>query len=145
MNDIYLSLTFLNQTLAFTLATAEGSSTISKTLNLEEYDTYTANPIMLTVILTPQYNNWFYVQMFKNNEAITSSSYVQLDRAIDPSMYILSNYLENMPTYEVKNGDGTTTIKTVEPGRYVSDIVVIKGVATDRDLFYINNLFDTNY
>ena len=145
VNDIYLSLTFVDQTLAFSLATKDGQVTISKKLNLEEYDAYTREPIMLTVVLTPQYDNWFYVQMFKNNEPITESKYIQLDGAIDPSMYILSNYIEDMPTYETEDEEGHTIIKTVEPGRYVTDIVVIEGVVDKRSLFYINNLFDTNY
>lgn len=83
--------------------------------------------------------------MFKNNEPITESKYIQLDGAIDPSMYILSNYIEDMPTYETEDEEGHTIIKTVEPGRYVTDIVVIEGVVDKRSLFYINNLFDTNY
>lgn len=145
VNDIYLSLTFLDQTLAFSLVTKDGLVTVSKKLNLEEYDAYTREPIMISVILTPQYDNWFYVQMFKNNEPITENKYIQLDRAIDPSMYILSNYIEEMPTYEVTDESGHTIIKTVEPGRYVSDIVVIEGVVNERNLFYMNNLFDTNY
>jgi hypothetical protein len=59
-------------------------------------------------------------------------------------MFVLSNYIENMPTYEVEE-DGERVIKTVEPAKYVEDIIVIKGAISEKELFYINNLMNTNF
>lgn len=129
VEDIYFSLTFLNQTLTFTMATQDGTASISKALILQEYDSYVAEPIMLTVTYTPQYDNWGYIQMFRNNEAITESKYVCIDPTIDPTMFILSNYITGDEDF----------------GRFLKDLVVIKGVVSMNDLKYINNLFDTNH
>lgn len=129
VEDIYFSLTFIDQTLTFTLATQDGYTSISKSLVLQEYDAYTNEPIMITVTFKPQYDNWGYLQMFKNNEAITKPKYLKLNPAADPSMFILSNYLTS----------------SEHIGRYLQDLVVIKGVISENDLKYINNLFDTNY
>jgi hypothetical protein len=129
VNDVYFSLTFLNQTLAFTIATYDGSTTISKHLEIEEYASYTNEPIMVTIVVTPQYNDYYYIQMYKNNKAITEPTYVRLNKIANPRMFILSNYL--------------TSVEDI--GRYVTDIVAIKGAISENDLKYINNLFDTNY
>ena len=146
VSDFYFALTFLEQTLRFTMVSVDGSqASVSKEVSLEEMDSFTNEPITLTIFLKPQSGNWRYLQMYKNNEPITEENYIELDTTVDPTIFVLSNYIENMPTYEVDDGRGGTITKTVEPGRYVSDIAVIKGIITDRDLFYINNLFDTNY
>lgn len=129
VEDIYFSLTFIDQTLTFTLATQDGYTSISKALVLQEYDAYTNEPIMVTVTFQPQYDNWGYLQMFKNNEAITEPKYLKLNPAADPSMFILSNYLTS----------------SEHIGRFLQDLVVIKGIISSQDLKYINNLFDTNY
>lgn len=129
VEDIYFSLTFINQTLTFTVAAKEGVASVSKSLTLKEYDSYVNEPIMVTATFTPQYNNWGYLQMFKNNAAITEPKYVQLSSTADPSMFILSNYLTS----------------SQHIGRYLKDLIVIKGVISTEDLKYINNLFDTNY
>ena len=80
----------------------------------------------------------------KNNEAITSPECTSLGVDLILSSLVLSNYVEDMPTYEVIE-DEVTKIKTVEPAKYVEDIVVLSGTASEADLRYINNLFDTNY
>lgn len=129
VEDIYFSLTFIDQTLTFTLATQDGYTSVSKSLVLQEYDAYTNEPIMITVTFQPQYDNWGYLQMFKNNEAITEPKYLKLNPAADPSMFILSNYLTS----------------SEHVGRFLQDLVVIKGIISPQDLKYINNLFDTNY
>ena len=129
VEDIYFSLTFMNQTLTFAMISESGITSISKTLTLQEYDSYTAEPIMVTVTFTPQYNNWGYIQMYKNNEPITESKYISINKTLDPTMFILSNYLVSSEHF----------------GRYLQDLVVIKGVISKEDLKYINNLFDTNY
>lgn len=129
VEDIYFSLTFIDQTLTFTLATQDGYSAISKSIVLQEYDAYTNEPIMITVTFQPQYDNWGYLQMFKNNEPITEAKYLKLNPMTDPSMFILSNYLTS----------------SEHIGRYLQDLVVIKGAISEDDLKYINNLFDTNY
>lgn len=144
-NDIYMSLTLLNQTLTFTLAGKSKEVSVSKAISLDEYDSYTKEPIMLTIFITPQYEDWFYMQMFRNNEPITENKYVQLNKTIDPSIYVLSNYIENMPTYEAEDEEGHIITKTVEPGKYVEGIVVIEGIINKDYLLYINNLFDTDY
>lgn len=131
VNDIYFSLTFIDQTLTFTLTTKDGNYSLSKSLTLPEYASYTDEPIMITVTFTPQFDNWGYLQMYKNNDPITEPQYVQLDPTIDPSIFILSNYLTSSDSKHV--------------GRYLRDLVVIKGVISIKDLKYINNLFDTNY
>jgi hypothetical protein len=84
---------------------------------------------MITVTFQPQYDNWGYLQMFKNNEPITEAKYLKLNPMTDPSMFILSNYLTS----------------SEHIGRYLQDLVVIKGAISEDDLKYINNLFDTNY
>ena len=145
VDDIYFSLTFIDQTIAFTMVTKEGTATLYKQLTLEEYDSYTREPIMLSIILTPQYDTWYYAQMYRNNDPITESQYIKLDNTIDPIVFILSNYIEDMPTYTIRDDNNEPITMSTEPERYVSDIVVIKGPISDRDLFYINNLFDTNY
>ena len=129
VEDVYFSLKFLNQTLSFTLNTDTNSTTISKALTLPEYDSYTAEPIMITVTYTPHYDNWGYLQMFRNNEPITESTYTNVGITTDPSMFILSNYLVSSGNF----------------GKYLKDLVVIKGVISQEDLRYINNLFDTNH
>ena len=130
VDSIYFALTFLNQTLACTVMDTSGNTySVSKELELNEYDSYTNEPITITIKFTPQYDGWGYLQMFKNNEPITESVYVKTSTISDPSMYILSNYLTSTENF----------------GKYVQDLVIIKGVISDKDLQYINNLFDTNY
>ena len=129
LEDIYCSLTFFDQTLSFSLMSEYGPITVSKNLSVEEYSSYINEPIMLTVTFTPQYDGWGYLQMYKNNEPITESTYMKLKSIVDPSIFILSNYIKS----------------TENEGRYLQDLVVIKGVISEEDLKYINNLFDTNY
>ena len=144
VNDIYFSLTFVNQELKFTMITKNGFASVSRQLTLEEYASYTNEPIMLTVILTPQYDDYYYLQMYKNNEAVTEEAYVQVDSSVDPAMFILSNYIEELPTYEVTT-NGVQETETAEVNRFVKDLVVIKGAISPNELAYINSLFDTNY
>ena len=129
VEDTYFSLKFIDQTLSFTLNTDTSSTTLSKALTLPEYDSYTTEPIMVTVVFTPHFENWGYLQMFKNNEPITEPVYTNSGKTIDANMFILSNYLTSSTNY----------------GRYLKDLVVIKGAISTDDLKYINNLFDTNY
>jgi hypothetical protein len=138
--NIYFSLTFLSQTLEFSLMTSEGTVILSKELEITEYPAYVNEPICITITMRPQFNGYGYLRMYKNNEPITDEVYAQVNQLIDPSTLILSNFIQNMPTYV--SGDD---IKTIEAGRYVEDIVVLKGVISEKNLKYLNNLFDTNY
>jgi hypothetical protein len=126
------------------MITKNGFASVSRQLTLEEYASYTNEPIMLTVILTPQYDDYYYLQMYKNNEAVTEEAYVQVDSSVDPAMFILSNYIEELPTYEVTT-NGVQETETAEVNRFVKDLVVIKGAISPNELAYINSLFDTNY
>ena len=139
-DNVYFSLTFINQTLEFSMMTMNGTATLSKELSIPEYDSYTKEPINITITVRPQFENYCYIRMYKNNEPITDEMYIQINSLVDPAMFILSNYIKNMPTYIA--GD---EIKTVEAGKYVEDIVVLKGCISEEYLRYLNNLFDTNY
>lgn len=142
-NDIYFSLTLLNQTLTFSVLTSEGIVELSKPLDITEYSAYVDYPILVTVIAVRDETS-LSLKMYRNNTLINSTEGIIDSAVVDPSMFILSNYIENMPTYEVEE-DGEKVIKTVEPAKYVEDIIVIKGAISEEELFYINNLMNTNF
>ena len=127
-DDIYFNLSFINQTLTFTLNNAGNPVTISKELTIQEYYSYEAEPIMITLINTHGDYEEDTLRMYKNNELIGEAAYYP-GFVEDPEAYVLSNYLEN----------------TENPQLLVSDIVVISGAISTEHLYYINNLFDTNY
>ena len=127
IDNIYFSLSYVNNTLLFTADTGSDTIVLSKQLDELEYRSYQAEPIMVTVTTEKSGSN-IQFKMYKNNEFI--ADYV--GSIVNPpiaSELILSNYLES----------------TEDPQKYVSDIIVIKGVISESELFYINNLFDTNY
>jgi hypothetical protein len=144
LDDVYFSLTFINQTLEFVFYTQEEEVVLTKELSATEYASYVNEPILLSIVVTPSGEGYGNFQMFKNNEPITETVYGSLAAALDPSSVVLSNYKAVMPTYEVTI-DGETIIKTVEPIKCIEDIVVMQGTPSEEDLVYINNLFDTNY
>ena len=140
VNDIYFSLTFLNQELAFTMQTTEGMTTLSKELSIEEYAAYESRPIMITIVVSTEDS---VIKMYKDNEVI-AEAYTNAANVADPSIYVLSNYIEPMPTYDVVIDEETVT-KVIESAKYVEDIIFIKGAISEKDLAYINTLFDATY
>ena len=129
VQDVYCSLTFNNQTLSFTVMSPYGTQSISKKLELKDYASYVDAPALITIIVNPENQGYAYISMYKNNELIIEPAYIEINNTADPSTFVLSNYIE---------GD-------TEEGKYLSDLVVIKGIISQDDLNYINNLFDTNY
>ena len=129
VQDVYCSLTFNNQTLSFTVMTPYGTQSISKKLELEDYASYIDAPALITIIVDHEDQGYVYISMYKNNELVIKPTYAEISSTADPSTFVLSNYIE---------GD-------TEEGKYLSDLVVIKGIISQDDLNYINNLFDTNY
>ena len=141
--NIYFSLTFLDQTLTFTMETSAGRVALSRLLDVAEYSSYTKEPIMITIAISRNGVS-ADLKMYKNNTLLAQEGSWMDEGLIVPDS-VLSNYIQNMPTYETEDGNGQKIIKTIEPGKYVSDIVFIEGSISEKDLFYINNLFDTNY
>ena len=129
VHDVYCSLTFNNQTLSFTVMAPYGTQSISKRLELKDYASYIDAPALITIIVNPENQGYAYISMYKNNELAIEPTYIEINNTADPSTFVLSNYIE---------GD-------TEEGKYLSDLVVIKGIISQDDLNYINNLFDTNY
>lgn len=126
LGTYYFTLELIDYKLVFTLYTEGSSFVLSKEIKLEEYESYTEYPILITITYNGlEYNPEF--TMYKNNEKIayTNSGNGEM---MEVSNYVLSNFKEDTPS-----------------SLYVSDILFIKGVLTSEYLYKINNLFDTNY
>lgn len=127
-NNVYFSIKLINQNLTFILNAGSGDPIIlEKYVVLDEYLSYTKEPILVTVT-SERSGDGIHLIMYKNNEFLTE--FVgDIQNPVDASEYVLSNYIESSENVK----------------RRVSDIILVQGILTSEDLFYINNLYDTNY
>ena len=127
-DDLNFILKLQDQKISFLLYSEEGVVELSKELDVTEYDAYERTPILITVIFNGNFVSPKF-EMYKNNELISTyeGSIGEFITVENPKLY---NYMD----------EGTEN-----PKIYVSDIILIEGVITQKDLYYINNLLDTNY
>lgn len=154
--ELYCSLSFIDKVLSFIIYTENGNIKLSKKVELNDIAKYTETSFLLSVIATKD-----LITMYRGNEEIAkySSPYVARDGA---PTYTLANYIQA----DVVNGNNNilksicheTTGINYEPKlveltqktlanteNYLKDMIVIEGVLTPNNLYYITNLTDTNY
>lgn len=150
LGDPYFVLSFLNQTLKFTIYLENGETvSLLKEIPRDDLASFIREPVLISVILDYDQN----FSLYRNNELL--DIYEGLSGPYkDYSQYSLTNSItDNLLTElcrEVTDyGDFTfdeyvTKVKENQ-GRYVQNIVGITGTLNSNDLYYINNLMDTNY
>lgn len=148
INNPYFTLTYFNKSLAFSLYMEELMFTVQKTIPDEELSEYQADSILITIVLDKNKN----LKLYKNNELIDSFNGV-FGTFKESSSYFLTNYLqdevltsicENMYIPDFTTEEYVELIKN-NTGKYTENIIAIQGVIDEDDLYYINNLMDTNY
>ena len=112
----------VNYNLTFTLNTSEEPAVIDIPINKAGVEEYINNPILITILYK---NSTLY--MYRNNELIGNAIVEGTIPSYTDSH--LTNYIS-----EDSNA-----------GRYVKDIIVMKGTLTADELYYITNLTDTNF
>ena len=127
-DDVYFSLSLENHYLLFNIYAGSSLVKLSKKLELEEYSKYTENPILLTVTFNgdPIFPEF---KMYKNNELIATSKNIYA-KVSDLEDFVLTSYLNE--DNEDKN-------------IFISDLILIENEISQNDLYFINNLMDTNY
>ena len=91
-------------------------------------------------------------KLYKNNELIDSFNGV-FGTFKESSSYFLTNYLQDEVLTSICENvyiPDFTTEEYVEliknnTGKYTENVIAIQGVIDENDLYYINNLMDTNY
>ena len=148
INNPYFTLTYFNKNLAFSLYMEELMFTVQKTIPDEELSEYQADSVLITIVLDKNKN----LKLYKNNELIDSFSGI-FGTFKEASSYFLTNHLQDDVLTSICENiyvPDTTTEEYVELiqsniGKYTENIIAIQGVLNEDDLYYINNLMDTNY
>lgn len=138
----YFTLTLEDYKLIFNIYLRGSVLTLEHSIPVEEYRNFTGNPVLITVVV-----KGLTIQMYRNNELIAQSDNF-IYSSLDASKFYLSNSLYNdhrTPTRATEE-DNPVDGLDIEPTQiYVKDIVVIEGALGTSDLYYMNNLLDTNF
>lgn len=148
VNNPYFTLTYFNRTLAFSLYMEDQMFTVKKVVADEELSEYQEDSILLTITLDENK----ILKLYKNNELIDSFNGI-FGTFKEASSYFLTNHLqdevltsifENMHIPDFTTEEYVELIKS-NTGKYTENVITVQGVIDEDDLYYINNLMDTNY
>lgn len=148
IGEPYLTFTYFNKTLTFTLYMEDKSFYVSKELTDKEISKYQKEPILLSAILDKSKNLSFYL----NNQLLGQFLNI-FGNYKNASPYFLTNSLQDEELIKIcssLNTGNLTLNQYVEKikenqGRYVENIIITEGALSTSDLFYVNCLMDTDY
>ena len=148
-NNPYFILTYFNRILSFTLYTEDNQFTLQKKVEINEAASYHKEPITLSITLDKSRN----LKLYKNNELISQFDGIP-GTFKNASSTFLTNFIQESVLREICNTPTILENLTLEEfitnvnnnqGRYIQNIIATQGVISSDDLYYINNLMDTNY
>ena len=129
--DYYFILKQLTNALTFTIYYSNTVITLQKEFDVTNIRSFVENPITITVTYNgDEYSPEF--KLYRNNELIDSvTSETQLTQPSIANMYLTDRLtLEDEPETEE---------------RVISDILFFDGCLGEDDIYYINNILDTNF
>ena len=129
-NEYYFVLEQLNNSLKFSLYLPEDTLVLKKDLNPEEIRGFIERPITVTIMCNGNpYSPEF--KMYKNNELLDSRILPSNSAASIAEMYLMN--------HEAFTSEEDLKIHTVY------DILDFEGMLNAEELYYINNILDTNF
>ena len=145
----YFILSYLGRTLYFSLYMEDEIFTLSKKIEYDEMSLYIQEPILLTIVLKSDLT----FSLYRNNDLIDeiegifgtfkNASPYFLTNTVQDS--VLESICEDLPDLGELTLEEYMTLVKNNQGRYVQNIIAIKGSLKKDDLYYITNLTDTNY
>lgn len=126
--DFYFILKQEDGNLVFEYYLGDDVFTMEKEISYEERKKFIANPITLYVTCDGAASPTF--KMYKNNELLTSGQ-ASKQTSLKATDYYITNQLNEDINFE--------------EGRRVLDLFSFSGVLEPSDIYYINNLMDTNF